>query len=93
MCQCTQIAQLSVDSDNGKHLAVSTSDLVIHLLSSSTLSTIWRLKEVHAFPSTCLAFSPNGNTLISGSADMSLRVMEIGAAEEPATLQHILESE
>jgi WD40 repeat protein len=74
-------------SDNGKHLALSTSDLSIHILSSSTLSTIWRLKDAHAFPGTCLTFSPRGDMLVSGSADMSLRVIKVGVDEEP-TIVH-----
>lgn len=80
-------------SENGKHLAVSTSDLSLHLLSASSLSTIWQLKDTHAFPSTCLAFSPKGNILASGSADMSLRLVQVGEQLEPPVVASIVESE
>ncbi|UZJ54188.1 hypothetical protein CBS101457_003508 [Exobasidium rhododendri] len=79
-------------SENGKYLAVSTSDLNIHLLSTVTLSTIWKLKEAHAFPGTCLGFSPLGDVLVSGSADMSLRVIKVGDDQEPAVLYNIIHS-
>lgn len=83
----------SIDSDNGKHLALSTSDLSIHVLSSKSLATIWRLKDAHAFPGTCLAFSPRGDLLVSGSADMSLRVIKVGSDEEPTTVHDLIHSE
>jgi WD40 repeat protein len=79
-------------SESGKHLAISTSDLNIHLLSSLTLSTIWRLKNAHAFPGTCLAFDPSGDLLVSGSADMTLRVIKVGLDQEPAIVYNLIHS-
>lgn len=83
---------MQCNSENGNHLALSTSDLCVHILSTTSLGTIWRLKNAHAFPGTCLAFSPKGDVLVSGSADMTLRVIKVGLDREPTTICHILHS-
>lgn len=87
-----RVDNLPSNSENGKHLALSTSDLCVHILSTTSLGTIWRLKDAHAFPGTCLAFSPRGDVLVSGSADMTLRVIKVESDEEPATMYHIFHS-
>lgn len=79
-------------SDNGSYIAISTSDLSLHLLSSHTLKSIWQLRDTHAFPGTCLSFSRNGKLLASGSADMTLRIASIGKSSELIGRTTLIES-
>lgn len=80
-------------SDDGSFIAISTSDLSLHLLSSHSLKTIWQIRDTHAFPGTCLAFSRNGKLLASGSADMTLRIASIGNGEGMTTSTAFIEGE
>lgn len=80
-------------SDDGSFIAISTSDLSLHLLSSHTLKSIWQIRDTHAFPGTCLAFSRNGKLLASGSADMTLRIASIDKGSGLVNTTTFLESE
>lgn len=80
-------------SPTGRHIALSTSDLSLHLFSTRTLRTVWTLRDAHAFPSTCLAFSPAGDRIVSGSADMSLRIVSVGANADSRLIHNWLNGE
>lgn len=80
-------------SDDGSYVAISTSDLSLHLLSSHTLKSIWQIRDTHAFPGTCLAFSRSGKILASGSADMTLRIASIGKDAGSLNTATFIESE
>jgi len=64
-------------SADGRLLAYGCSDLSIGILDAKTLRPLLRVLDAHSFPPTCLRISPSGKTLISGSADNTLRVVEI----------------
>ncbi|CAD6892110.1 unnamed protein product [Tilletia controversa] len=64
-------------SADGRLLAYGCSDLSVGVLDAKTLRPILRILDAHSFPPTCLRLSPSGRTLISGSADNTLRVVEI----------------
>ncbi|KAE8209702.1 hypothetical protein CF327_g6345 [Tilletia walkeri] len=64
-------------SADGRLLAFGCSDLSVGVLDAKTLRPILRILDAHSFPPTCLRISPSGRTLISGSADNTLRVVEI----------------
>ncbi|KAK0538943.1 hypothetical protein OC842_001140 [Tilletia horrida] len=67
-------------SADGRLLAYGCSDLSVGVLDAKTLRPILRILDAHSFPPTCLRLSPSGKTLISGSADNTLRVVEIPAS-------------
>ncbi|KAK0549103.1 glycosylphosphatidylinositol anchor biosynthesis [Tilletia horrida] len=64
-------------SADGKLLAFGCSDLSVGVLDAKTLRPVLRILDAHSFPPTCIKLSPSGKTLVSGSADNTLRVIEI----------------
>lgn len=70
----------------GRYLAYGCSDLSIGVLNSRTLRPVLRILDAHSFPPTALAFSPNGQWLVSASADNTLRVIKM-----PATADDVIE--
>ncbi|WFD36226.1 hypothetical protein MCUN1_003104 [Malassezia cuniculi] len=73
-------------SSDGERLAVGASDLTVSVLDARRLKPILRIPAVHDFPPTCVAFSPSGSHLVSGSADSSLRVVELPAGASTGVL-------
>ncbi|KAJ3023010.1 hypothetical protein HKX48_004633 [Thoreauomyces humboldtii] len=61
-------------SDHGDLLGYGSADLSVHVLSASTLQSIYRVQNAHGFPVTSLAFSPNSKMLVSASADGTVHV-------------------
>ncbi|PWN40036.1 WD40 repeat-like protein [Ceraceosorus guamensis] len=64
-------------SSDGTKLAYGSSDLSVGVLDARTLRPLVRILDAHGFPSTALKFSPSGRTLISASADNTLRVIDV----------------
>ncbi|GAA6008366.1 hypothetical protein JCM11491_004450 [Sporobolomyces phaffii] len=64
-------------SEDGTLLAYGSSDLSIGILDAFTLRPIMTILKAHDFPSTTLKFNPAGTLLVSGSADNSLRVINV----------------
>ncbi|KAG8952181.1 hypothetical protein FRC03_012227 [Tulasnella sp. 419] len=75
-------------SRNGKLLAFGSSDLSIGILDSRSLAPLLTILNAHEFPPTTLRFSPNGSKLISGSADNSIRIVEVPGTlgDEPSRI-------
>ncbi|PPQ66763.1 hypothetical protein CVT24_008720 [Panaeolus cyanescens] len=67
-------------SADGLYLAYGSSDLSIGMLDSKTLSPVFNILKAHEFPPTVIKFNPTTTTLVSGSADNSIRVVAIPAA-------------
>ncbi|KAG8956683.1 hypothetical protein FRC04_000161 [Tulasnella sp. 424] len=61
----------------GTLLAYGSSDLSIGILDAKTLAPLLSILNAHEFPSTVLRFNPSSTMLISGSADNSVRVVEV----------------
>lgn len=88
---CTRPATVLALSERGDALAVGTSDLALHILSThARLAPLVRVANVHDFPPTCVAFSPSGTHVVSGSADSSLRLIELppGGAHVGVLVEH-----
>ncbi|KDQ64694.1 hypothetical protein JAAARDRAFT_94360, partial [Jaapia argillacea MUCL 33604] len=64
-------------SPDGKMLAYGSSDLSIGILDAQTLAPLLTILRAHEFPPTTIAFNPTSNLLISGSADNSVRIVEV----------------
>ncbi|GAA5899642.1 hypothetical protein JCM6882_001173 [Rhodosporidiobolus microsporus] len=84
-------------SADGEKLAYGGSDLSVGVLDARTLRPILTILHAHDFPVTSLQFNPSGTTLISGSADNSIRVISVpsgpaasGNSGSSATLWAIL---
>ncbi|GAA5847057.1 hypothetical protein JCM3766R1_000600 [Sporobolomyces carnicolor] len=69
-------------SEDGTLLAYGSSDLSIGILDAQTLRPIVTILKAHDFPSTCVRFNPAGTTLVSGSADNSVRVVNVPSVDE-----------
>lgn len=76
----TRPATVLAVSPDGLLLACASSDLSITVLQALTLKPVLRVVNTHDFPPTCLAFSPNSRNLVSGSADSTIRVMDVPPA-------------
>lgn len=77
---CSRPATVLAVSERGDALAIGTSDLALHVLSThARCAPLVRVANVHDFPPTCVAFSPSGTHVVSGSADSSLRLIELPA--------------
>jgi len=64
-------------SPDGKVLAYGSSDLSIGLLDASTLAPLVTILKAHEFPPTALRFNTTSKLLVSGSADNTVRVVEV----------------
>ncbi|BGO95267.1 hypothetical protein NBRC10512v2_007069 [Rhodotorula toruloides] len=64
-------------SEDGTLLAYGSSDLSVGILDAVTLRPILTVLHAHDFPVTSLKFNPSASILISGSADNSVRVIEV----------------
>ncbi|KAI1789016.1 WD40 repeat-like protein [Ganoderma leucocontextum] len=64
-------------SPDGKLLAFGSSDLNVGVLDAQSLAPLLTILKAHEFPPTTLRFSPNSDTLVSGSADNTVRVVTI----------------
>ncbi|KAG8990748.1 hypothetical protein FRB90_001630 [Tulasnella sp. 427] len=61
----------------GTLLAYGSSDLSTGILDAKTLTPLVSILNAHEFPATVLKFNPSSTLLISGSADNSVRVVEV----------------
>ncbi|KAI8455525.1 WD40-repeat-containing domain protein [Phakopsora pachyrhizi] len=66
-------------SSNGELVGIASSDLSLSILDANTLRCLSTILHAHEFPVTSLKFSPSGNRLLSCSADMTIRSIEIPA--------------
>lgn len=64
-------------SSCGRYLAYGSSDLSLGVLNATTLRLVFRILDAHSFPPTGISFSPDGNWLVSASADNTLRVVRM----------------
>ncbi|KAI0676981.1 WD40 repeat-like protein [Trametes maxima] len=64
-------------SPDGKLLAFGSSDLTVGVLDAYTLAPLLSILKAHEFPPTTLHFNPKSDTLISGSADNTVRIVTI----------------
>ncbi|EFP88634.2 hypothetical protein PGT21_036494 [Puccinia graminis f. sp. tritici] len=64
-------------SSSGKLLAFSSSDLSIGILDASSLRSLLSILHAHEFPVTSIKFSPDEERVVSCSADMTIRVIEL----------------
>ncbi|KAF9057732.1 WD40-repeat-containing domain protein [Panaeolus papilionaceus] len=66
-------------SVDGLYLAYGSSDLSVGMLDSKTLSPVFTILKAHEFPPTVIKFNPTTTSIISGSADNSIRVVTVPA--------------
>lgn len=71
-----------------QELAVGASDRSIYLLDAHTLALRAHLADAHQSSVFALAYSPDGQHLISGGRDAILRIWSLEAPEAPLLLQH-----
>ncbi|RIA98720.1 WD40-repeat-containing domain protein [Glomus cerebriforme] len=64
-------------SDNGKLLGFGTSDHGIGICDSKSLKVLLFVSKVHGFPPTTIAFSHDSTTVVSGSADNSVHIIQL----------------
>ncbi|KAK2466360.1 hypothetical protein APHAL10511_002002 [Amanita phalloides] len=64
-------------SPDGRFLALGSSDLSIGLLDPNTLIPIVTILKAHEFPPTTIKFNPASTLLVTGSADNSIRVVNV----------------
>lgn len=64
-------------SPSGRFVAFSSSDLSIGIMDAFSLRSLLSILHAHQFPVTCIKFSPDEKRVISCSADMSIRVIEL----------------
>jgi len=72
-------------SSDGKLLAWGSSDLKIGVLDAKTLAPLLQILKAHEFPPTALKFSPDARLLVSGSADNSLRLIQVPSGRPSST--------
>jgi len=72
-------------SSDGKLLAWGSSDLKIGVLDAKTLAPLLQILKAHEFPPTALKFSPDAGMLVSGSADNSLRLIQVPSGRPSTT--------
>ncbi|KAJ3883143.1 WD40 repeat-like protein [Lentinula edodes] len=64
-------------SPDGNLLGYGSSDLSVGLLDAATLNPVSTILKAHEFPPTTLAFNTDSSVLVSGSADNSIRVINL----------------
>jgi len=64
-------------SPDGRFLAFGSSDLSIGILDASTLIPIVTILKAHEFPPTTIKFNPTSTLLMTGSADNSIRIVNV----------------
>ncbi|KAF8743824.1 hypothetical protein AX14_000232 [Amanita brunnescens Koide BX004] len=64
-------------SPDGRFLAFGSSDLSIGILDASTLIPIVTILKAHEFPPTTIKFNPTSTLLVTGSADNSIRIVNV----------------
>ncbi|KNZ61044.1 hypothetical protein VP01_145g2 [Puccinia sorghi] len=64
-------------SASGRLVAFSSSDLSIGILDGASLRSLLSILHAHEFPVTSLKFSPDDSRVVSCSADMTMRVIEL----------------
>ncbi|KAF8351282.1 WD40 repeat-like protein [Amanita rubescens] len=64
-------------SPDGRFLAFGSSDLSIGILDTSTLIPIVTILKAHEFPPTTIKFNPTSTLLVTGSADNSIRIVNV----------------
>ncbi|KAF8639646.1 hypothetical protein AX17_000911 [Amanita inopinata Kibby_2008] len=64
-------------STDGRFLAFGSSDLSIGLLDASTLTPLVSILKAHEFPPTTIKFNPTSTLLVTGSADNSVRIVNV----------------
>ncbi|MDX1912578.1 MAG: hypothetical protein SFV22_13890 [Saprospiraceae bacterium] len=87
-------------SDGRAEIAVGASDNNIYVLDAATLAVRKVLQAAHTLSVFCVAYSPDGQYLLSGGRDAMLRVWDIGRnfkllSEQPAhwyTINHLVYS-
>ncbi|KAJ7667843.1 WD40-repeat-containing domain protein [Mycena polygramma] len=67
-------------SPNGNLLAFGSSDYSVGLLDANTLSPVVTILKAHEFPPTTVKFNPTSRLLVSGSADNTIRVINVPEA-------------
>ncbi|MEM9986126.1 MAG: WG repeat-containing protein, partial [Bacteroidota bacterium] len=72
-----QVWKLALSEDN-RNLAVSTTEGVIYLLDSRTLSSQRRFRLPNGLKADGLSFTANGNYLLAGTEDGVLRIWSMG---------------
>ncbi|KZT62889.1 WD40 repeat-like protein [Calocera cornea HHB12733] len=72
-------------SSDGKLLGWGSSDLKIGVLDAKTFAPLLQILKAHEFPPTALKFSPDAGLLVSGSADNSLRLVQVPAGRPSST--------
>ncbi|KAH6915234.1 quinon protein alcohol dehydrogenase-like superfamily [Coprinopsis sp. MPI-PUGE-AT-0042] len=64
-------------SPDGRYLGFGSSDLSIGMVDASTLAPCATILKAHEFPPTVIKFNPSSTLLVSGSADNSIRIVNI----------------
>jgi len=64
-------------SPDGRFLAFGSSDLSIGILDATTLIPIVTILKAHEFPPTTIRFNPTSTLLVTGSADNSIRIVNV----------------
>ncbi|KZO98030.1 WD40 repeat-like protein [Calocera viscosa TUFC12733] len=72
-------------SADGKLVAWGSSDLKIGVLDAKTFAPLLQILKAHEFPPTALKFSPDAALLVSGSADNSLRLIQVPSGRPSST--------
>ncbi|PLW22653.1 hypothetical protein PCASD_09437 [Puccinia coronata f. sp. avenae] len=77
-------------SPSGHLLAFSSSDLSIGILDASSLRSLLSILHAHEFPVTSIKFSPDEKRVVSCSADMTIRVVELHAGIRDRSYKYML---
>lgn len=64
-------------SPDGRFLAIGSSDLSVGILEANTLLPIVTILKAHEFPPTTIKFNPLSTLLVTGSADNSIRIINV----------------
>ncbi|KAH9460742.1 hypothetical protein Pst134EB_008900 [Puccinia striiformis f. sp. tritici] len=71
------VTSLDISPLTGRYIAFSSSDLSIGILDGTSLRSLLSILHAHEFPVTAIKFSPDEKRVVSCSADMSIRVIEL----------------
>ncbi|KAK4050004.1 hypothetical protein OIV83_003828 [Microbotryomycetes sp. JL201] len=78
------VSQKPVTADDGSLLAYGSSDLSVGILDATTLRPIMTVLHAHEFPVTAIKFNPAGTLVVSGSADNTVRIIEVPPKDQRA---------